>query len=146
MTCDFRWRNYSLNLPLSPLWGTSLPTKAYVKPRPTNKHQRWIYGEVIGRPAPRSCLVSTAMGPVRRNHAQIREAKAEPAVGNYDEKLDRLETASLPSESGQTEEMVSCWTKSLHRHLTVQQENADFPHDSTTSLWNEHFNDFLAEM
>ena len=43
------------------------------------------------------------MGPVRRNHAQIREAKAEP-VDSYDVKLDRFETLSIPSESGQTEE------------------------------------------
>ena len=42
------------------------------------------------------------MGPVRRNHAQIREAKAEP-VDNYDGRLDRFETASLPSESGPIE-------------------------------------------
>ena len=77
--------------------------RVYVKPRPTRKHQPCIYGEVIGRTAPRSCLVSSAMGPVRRNHAQIREAKAEP-VDNYDGRLDRFETASLPSKSGPIEE------------------------------------------
>ena len=54
--------------------------RVYVKPRPTKKHQLWIYGEVIGRTAPRSCLVSTAMGPVRRNHVQIREAKEKPST------------------------------------------------------------------
>lgn len=47
--------------------------------------------------------MSTALGPVRRNYAQIREAKAEP-VDKYDGTLDRFETASLPSESGQIEE------------------------------------------
>jgi len=73
-----------------------------VRPSPTNKQQPWISGEVIGRPTPRSCLVSTAMGPVQRNHAQIRAAKAEP-VDNYDGRLDRFETASLPSESGAIE-------------------------------------------
>ena len=87
----------------APLAELSEGDKEYVEPRPTKKHQPWIYGEVIGGPAPRSCLVSTAMGPVQRNHAQIREAKAEP-VDNYDGKLYRFETASLPSESGPIEE------------------------------------------
>ena len=86
-----------------PLAEFSEGDRVYVKPRPTKKHHPWIYGEVIGKPAPRSCLVNTAMGPVRRNHAQIREAKAEP-VDNYDGRLDRFETASLPSESGPIEE------------------------------------------
>lgn len=120
----------------APLTEFSKGEKVYVKPRPTNKHQPWIYGEVIGRPAPRSCLVSTAMGPVRRNHAQIREAKAEPAVGNYDEKLDRLETASLPSESGQTEETDQ----------PLDQEPTPPPHRSTRERrLPSRFNDFLME-
>ena len=71
----------------APLAEFSEGDKVYVKPRPTKKHQPWIYGEVIVRPALRSCLVSTAMGPVGRDHAQIREAKAEP-VDNYDGRLD----------------------------------------------------------
>ena len=85
-----------------PLREFSKGEKVYVKPRPTNKHQPWIYGEVIWRPAPRSCLVSTTMGPVRRNHAQIRVAKTEP-VDNYNERLNKFETVSLHSESGPTE-------------------------------------------
>ena len=40
------------------------------------------------------------MGPVWRNHAQIREAKVEPP-----DSCDRFETASIPSESGPTEQM-----------------------------------------
>ena len=107
----------------APLAELSEGDKEYVEPRPTKKHQPWIYGEVIGRPAPRSCLVSTAMRPVRRNHAQIREAKAEP-VDNYDGKLYRFETASLPSESGPIEE-------------TDQ--------DSTTFLWTKHSCERLTE-
>ena len=75
--------------------------KVFVKPRPGNKHQPWIYGEVMGRTGPRSCTVNTSTGPVRRNHTQIREARAEP-----EEKLEggdeRLETVSLP-ESELTE-------------------------------------------
>ena len=77
----------------------------FVKPRPGNKHQPWIYGEGIGSTAPRSCTVNTLDGAVRRNHTQInvREAKAEPDV-----KLkDRWETVSLPeSELIETDQPV----------------------------------------
>ena len=83
------------------------------------------------------------MGPVWRNHAQIREAKAEP-VDNYDGRLDRFETVSLPSESAQTEETDQRWSRNLHHYLAAQQENVDFPQDSMTFLWNE-LNDFLME-
>ena len=75
----------------------------FVKPRPGNKHQPWIYGEVIGSTAPSSCTVNTSTGPVRRNHTQIREAKAEPE----DKLQDRLETVSLPeSELTETDQPV----------------------------------------
>ena len=77
-----------------PLREFSKGEKVFVKPRPGNRHQPWIYGEVIGSTAPRSCTVNTSSGPVRRNHTQIREAKAEPE--------DNLETVSLP-ESDLTE-------------------------------------------
>ena len=40
------------------------------------------------------------MGPVRRNHAQIREAKVEPP-----DSCDCFETAFIPSESGPTEQI-----------------------------------------
>ena len=86
-----------------PLREFSKGEKVFVNPRPGNKHQPWIYGEVIGSTAPRSCTVNTSAGPVRRNHTQIREAKAEP-----EEKLeDRLETVSLPeSELTETDQPV----------------------------------------
>ena len=75
------------------------------------------------------------MGPVRRNNAQIREAKAEP-VDSYDEKLDRFETASLPSESGQTEET----------DLPLEQEPTPPPRRSTRERRPpSRFNDFLME-
>ena len=107
----------------------------YVKPRPTNKQQPWIYGEVIGRPAPMSCIVSTAMGPVRRNHAQIREAKAEP-IDNCVGRLDRFETVSLPSESGQTE----------LTNQPLEQEPTPPPRRSTRERrLPSRFNDFLIE-
>ena len=81
-----------------PLREFSKGAKVFVKPRPGNKHQPWIYGEVIGSTAPMSCTVITSTRPVRRNHTQIREAKAEPE----DKLTDRLETVSLP-ESDLTE-------------------------------------------
>lgn len=75
----------------------------FVKPRPGNKHQLWIYGEVVGSTAPRSCTVNTSAGPVRRNLTKIREEKVEP-----EEKLeDRLETVSLlESELTETDQPV----------------------------------------
>ena len=47
-----------------PLREFSKGEKVFVKPRPGNKHQPWIYGEVIGSTAPRSCTVNTSAGPV----------------------------------------------------------------------------------
>ena len=44
--------------------------KVFVKPVPAKWHQPWIYGKVIGSSAPRSCIINTSMGPVRRNHTQ----------------------------------------------------------------------------
>ena len=89
-----------------PLREFSKGEKVFVKPRPGNKHQLWIYGEVIGRTGPRSCTVNTSMGPARRNHTQVREAKAEP-----EEKLEggdeRMETVSLrESELTETDQPV----------------------------------------
>ena len=74
--------------------------KVFVKPRPTNKSQPWMYGEVVEQPTSRSCLVNTAMGPVRRTYAQIRGAKTEPAERNIIE-MDQLEIASTHSEQEQ---------------------------------------------
>ena len=48
-------------------------------------------------PTPRSCVVKTAMEPVRRNHCQIRRAKAEPADG-YSAVMYQLKIASMYSE------------------------------------------------
>ena len=75
------------------------------------------------------------MGPVRRNHTQIREAKAEP-VDNYDGRLERFETAFLPSESGPIEETDQ----------PVEQEPTPLPRRSTRECrLPSRFNDFLME-
>ena len=127
-----------------PLKEFSKGEKVYVKPRPTNRQQPWIFGEVIGKPAPRACLVNTPMGPVRRNHAQIREAKVEPP-----DSCDRFETASIPSESGPTEQMDQSTPTTLMESEgaplaestapDVQQENADFLQGLKTMLCKEQY-------
>ena len=39
---------------------------------------------MVDKPAPRSCTVSTPLGLVRRNHAEIRKASTDP-VHSYSE-------------------------------------------------------------
>ena len=85
---------------LTPLTEFTEGEKVYLKPHSTNRCQPWIHGEVVEKPTPRSCMVKTAMGPVRRNHCQIRTAKAEPADG-YSTVMDQLEIASTHSEEAQ---------------------------------------------
>jgi len=85
---------------LTPLREFTEGEKVYLKPRPTNWSQPWIPGEVVEKPTPRSCVVKTAMEPVRRNHCQIRRAKAEPVDG-YSAVMDQLKIASTQSEQEQ---------------------------------------------
>ena len=85
---------------LTPLREFTEGEKVYLKLCPTNRSQPWIHGEVEEKPAPRSCVVETAMGPVRRNYCQIRRAKAKPADG-YSAVMDQLEIASTHSEQEQ---------------------------------------------
>ena len=61
-----------------------------------------MYGEVIEKPAPRSCVVQTTMGRVCRNHRQIRKAKLEvtnPYLGTVHDDVMSEFSASLDSES-----------------------------------------------
>ena len=63
-----------------------------------------MYGEVIEKPAPRSCVVQTMMGRVHRNHRQIRKAKVEVTstypVTDYDEVMSEPSaTQDVDSES-----------------------------------------------
>ena len=44
--------------------------------RPRNRSKPWLHGEVVNKS--RSCTVSTPVGLVRRNQAQIRKASADP--------------------------------------------------------------------
>ena len=82
---------------LTPLREFTEGEKVYIKPFPTDRSRPWIHREVVEKPKPRSCIVKTAIGPVRRNHCQIRRAKAEPTDG-YGTVMDQLEIASTHSE------------------------------------------------
>ena len=64
-----------------------------------------VWGVVV-QPPSRSYLVKTAMGPVRRNHVQIRGARTEPAERKTIE-MDQLELASTHSEQEQESQPAS---------------------------------------
>ena len=72
--------------------------RVFVKPSLRNRSKPWIYGEVINKPAPWSCTVSTPLGLVRRNHAQIRKASANPLHGYSELVLIDTDVASDTSE------------------------------------------------
>ena len=110
---------------LQPLREFSMGKKVFVKPRPGNKHQPWIQGEVTGSPTLRSCTVNTSMGPVLKNHIQIRQSKEntreemtswklQPCLSELTEKRPRAylyttpfsETTSASQDSG-----TLLWTK-----------------------------------
>ena len=80
--------------------------RVFVKPSPKNRSKPWIHGEVVNKPAPRSCTVSTPLGLVRRNHAQIRKASSnlahgysEPVSIDTDVASDTSEQVDDPSNS-----------------------------------------------
>jgi len=84
--------------------------RVFVKPSPRNRSNPWIHGEVINKLAPRSCTVSTPLGLVRRNHAQIRKASTDPVHG-YSEPVsidadvasdtsEQVDSPSSPNSSG----------------------------------------------
>ena len=50
----------------------------YGKPRPQQRSSAWQYGQIIGKPSPRSYVLSTPSGTVRRNRAQVRQAAPPP--------------------------------------------------------------------
>ena len=70
----------------------------FVKPSPRNRGKPWIHGEVVNKPAPRSCTVSTPLGLVRRNHAQIRKASTYPVHGYSEPVSIDTDVASDTSE------------------------------------------------
>ena len=72
--------------------------RVFVNPSPRNRSKPWIHGEVINKPAPRSCTVSTPLGFVRRNHAQIRKASTDPVYGYSEPVSIDTDVASDTSE------------------------------------------------
>ena len=80
--------------------------KVFVKPSPQNKHKAWVYGEVIGNySAPRACLVSSPLGPIRHNHRQVRSALTKPS-DSYAERPDDFDNAYLPETDSRTAEQT----------------------------------------
>ena len=69
-----------------------------MKPSPRNRSKPWIHGEVVNKPAPRSCTLSTPLGLVRRNHAQIRKASTDPVRGYSESVSIDTDVASDTSE------------------------------------------------
>ena len=72
--------------------------RVFVKPSPGNRSKPWIHGEVVNKSAPRSCTVSTPLGLVRRNHAQIRKASNDPVHGYSEWVSINTDVASDTSE------------------------------------------------
>ena len=54
--------------------------RVFMKTSPRNRSKPWIHGEVVNKPAPRSCTVSTPLGLVCWTHAQIRKASTIPCT------------------------------------------------------------------
>ena len=77
----------------------------FVKPSPRKRSKPWIHGEVVNKPAPRSCTVSTPLGLVRRNHAQIRKASTDPVHG-YSEPVS-IDTDAASDTSEQVDDPSS---------------------------------------
>ena len=50
----------------------------YVKPPPHRKGHAWSYGQITRLVEPRSCVIRTSSGEVRRNRAQVRMAAPPP--------------------------------------------------------------------
>jgi len=53
---------------------------------------------VVKKPAPRSCTVSTPLGPVKWNHAQVRKASTDLVHGYSEPALIDTDVASDTSE------------------------------------------------
>ena len=79
--------------------------RVFVKPSPRDRSKPWIYGEVVNKPAPRSCTVSTPLGLVHRNHVQLRKASTDP-VHRYSESLS-LDTDAVSDTSEQVDDPFS---------------------------------------
>ena len=70
----------------------------YAKPAPRNKGHPWYYGKVTDYHGPRSLVIDTEKGVIRRNRAQVRPALAPPVSadvkGNKSQIADTLVSRS----------------------------------------------------
>ena len=72
----------------------------YAKPNPQNKGKPWLYGQVVGIPAPRSYMVETPNGKVRRNQNQLHLSTVPPSYSSNSDDLSYEvieEQCSIPS-------------------------------------------------
>lgn len=84
-------------------------------------------------------MIKTAMGPIRRNHAQIREARTEPAE-RHTTGMDQLEIASTHSEQEQERQPSDLEQMELESRLPREEGGLRRPHmesESTQSSADE---------
>ena len=79
--------------------------RVFVKPNLKNRSKPWIHGEVANKPAPGSRTVSTQLGLVHRNHAQIRKASTD-LVHGYSEPVS-IDTDAASDTSEQVDDHSS---------------------------------------
>lgn len=104
--------------------------RVFVKPSPRDRSKPWIYGEVVNKPAPRSCTVSTPLGLVRQNHVQIGKTSADPVHG-YSEPLS-LDTDAASDTSEQVDDPFS--SNSGGAEQVVQPEYMNPEHHGTPKI------------
>ena len=104
----------------------------YVKPCPKNRHKLWIYGEVVGKPAPISCSVSTPFGTIFHKHAQVKEGFHEPSTRIC--QLIEVETMSLHGKDDTNTPTDEANPDSLTIAGEMQEEPSALEHDSPLKL------------
>ena len=57
-----------------PLPNLAPQTHVYAKPPPTSPAKSWIPGQVVGPAGPRSYIIKTTSGHIRRNRTQLQES------------------------------------------------------------------------
>ena len=98
--------------------------RVFVKPSPRNRSKPWLLGEVVNKPAPRSCTVSTPVGLVRRNHAQIRKASTDP-VHSYSEPVS-IDTDVASDTSEQVDDPSSSNSGGAERVEQPENVNPEY--------------------
>ena len=66
----------------SPLPDLEVGDYVYAKPPPHRKGHAWSYGRITRLVEPRSCVIHTPSGEIRRNRAQVRMAAPPPTAEN----------------------------------------------------------------